>query len=97
MNAYVVTSGLSRRLIEARDEEHARIEFCKDHPIRRQFAALDELLEVHVASPAELREFEKRPRGAAPTMDGQVVLDLGPVSTREAKRATSEKSKKEPA
>lgn len=76
MQCYVVTSGLSRRLVEAWNPDDAREVFCKDHPIRRAYAHLDELLEIHVATPDEIAEFEKRARGVV-RIAGQGEFELG--------------------
>lgn len=95
MQSYIVTSGLSRRLVEAANESNAREKFCSDHPIRRAYAGLDELLEIHVASRDEVAEFEKKSRGV-PLIDGQLDWDLGDPR-RDAKLKNASKNAKEPA
>lgn len=71
---FVVTSGLTRRLIEADDARHARVLFLRDVPRANVLKVPHEAVFVHEATPENLLEFRK---GKKAVFDDQLAMDLG--------------------
>lgn len=74
MNKYVVVSGLTRRLVTAKDARGARVKFLAAVPLHgNKLAVPYEAVRVYDATPEMLLEFQK---GKSARFDDQLSLDL---------------------
>lgn len=89
---FIVTSGLTRRLVIAEDEEAAKQAFLLD-VLRRSLSTGRDAVTVHEASDAERAEFGRRARGAA--CDGQLELVLEDERRSKRRREAGTKIGKE--
>lgn len=87
---FIITTGLTRRLVEGRDAEDAIAKFKYDTPTRSvTLMSIAEDLEIHRATEDEVAEFQ-RSRKRGPSED-QIAWELGDVVLTPAQR----KAKKE--
>lgn len=74
LSSFIVVSGLTRRLVEARDGREARVIFLRDVARATHITVPYDACLVFEATPENVAEFQ---RGRRAHFDGQLALELG--------------------